>query len=159
MRSIFDRLRHALSFEIIALLLVVPLGAFIFHMPMHDIGVVSVVSATLATLWNIAYNYIFDASMQRFTGKTRKTGSQRICHAVLFEVGLLIVLMPFIAWYLGVSLWQAFLMDVSFAVFYVVYAFVFNWAYDRLFPLAEWDIIQPPAHLERAAVKADRREQ
>jgi hypothetical protein len=29
-------------------------------------------------------------------------------------------------------------MDVSFAVFYVVYAFVFNWAYDRIFPLPEW---------------------
>ena len=29
-------------------------------------------------------------------------------------------------------------MDVSFAAFYVVYAFVFNWAYDRLFPLPEW---------------------
>ncbi|MFN6986918.1 MAG: chlorhexidine efflux transporter, partial [Rhizobium oryzihabitans] len=25
-----------------------------------------------------------------------------------------------------------------FALFYVVYAFVFNWSYDRLFPLPEW---------------------
>ena len=48
------------------------------------------------------------------------------------------VLMPFIAWYLGISLWQAFVMDVAFALFYLVYAFVFNWAYDRLFPLPEW---------------------
>ncbi len=29
-------------------------------------------------------------------------------------------------------------MDVSFALFYVVYAFVFNWAYDAIFPLPEW---------------------
>lgn len=46
--------------------------------------------------------------------------------------------MPFIAVYLGISLWQALMMDISFAAFYMAYAFVFNWAYDRLFPLAEW---------------------
>lgn len=26
-------------------------------------------------------------------------------------------------------------MDVSFALFYLVYAFVFNWAYDWIFPI------------------------
>jgi uncharacterized membrane protein len=31
-------------------------------------------------------------------------------------------------------------MDVSFALFYVVYAFVFNWAYDRIFPLPDWQL-------------------
>lgn len=138
MRSLLDRLRHAFSFEIIALSLVVPLGAVAFHMPMHSIGVVGVVSATLATLWNIAYNFIFDVSLKRYTGTTEKTLRSRMLHAVLFEVGLLIGLLPFIAWYLGISLWQAFLMDVSFALFYMVYALGFNWAYDKIFPLPEW---------------------
>jgi uncharacterized membrane protein len=138
MRSVSDRIRHAISFEIIGLVLVTPLGALAFHMPMHDIGLVSLVSATIATAWNFIYNYLFDVVLQRVCGTTKKDGLARVCHAVLFEIGLLIVLMPFIAWYLGVSLWQAFVMDVSFALFYVVYAFVFNWAYDRIFPLAEW---------------------
>lgn len=138
MRSPLDRLRHALSFEIIALLLFVPLGALAFHVPMQDIGVVGVVSATLATLWNMVYNYAFDLALRRLTGTTRKTGRARLLHAVLFELGLLVVLMPFIAWYLGVSLWRALVMDMSFALFYMLYALVFNWAYDRLFPLPEW---------------------
>ncbi|MDT1064076.1 PACE efflux transporter [Paracoccus sp. CPCC 101403] len=138
MRSPLDRLRHALSFEIIALLLVTPLGAAVFHMPMHEIGVVGVVGASLATLWNMIYNYIFDLGLRRLTGTTRKTARIRVFHTVLFEAGLLVILMPFIAWYLGISLWQAFVMDVSFALFYMVYAFGFNWAYDRLFPLPEW---------------------
>jgi uncharacterized membrane protein len=43
--------------------------------------------------------------------------------------------MPFIAWYLGVSLLTAFWMDAAFSVFYLVYAFVFNWAYDLIFPI------------------------
>ena len=53
------------------------------------------------------------------------------------EIGLLFVLLPFIAWYLGISLTEAFLIDVSLAVFYLVYAFVFNWVYDVVFPVPE----------------------
>lgn len=138
MRSPIDRLRHALSFELIALLLVVPLGALVFRMPMEDIGIVSVVSATIATLWNLGYNALFDLALRRWRGTTLKTPAQRVAHAVLFELGLLVVLMPFIAWYLGLSLWQALVMDLSFAIFYMLYALAFNWAYDRLFPLPEW---------------------
>lgn len=55
--------------------------------------------------------------MQRLRGGTRKTTLIRVLHAVMFEVGLLFVLLPLFAWYLGISLWQAFLMDVSFALF------------------------------------------
>jgi uncharacterized membrane protein len=139
MRSVRDRIRHAICFEVIGLLLVTPLGALAFHMPMQDIGVVSLVSATLATAWNIVYNYLFDLALRRLTGTTRKGGLARVCHAILFEIGLLVVLLPFIAWYLGVTLWQALVMDLSFALFYVVYAFLFNLAYDRVFPLPEWE--------------------
>lgn len=138
MRSPLDRLRHALCFEIIALLIVVPLGAATFDMPLHDIGVVGVVSATIATLYNIVYNYAFDRALKHVAGTTLKTGPMRLLHAVLFELGLLFVLLPFIAWYLGISVWQAFVMDLSFALFYLLYALVFNWAYDKIFPLPEW---------------------
>lgn len=143
MRSTSDRIRHAISFEILALLLVTPLGAWVFSLPITDIGVVSVASATIAMLWNYVYNLGFDHAMQRLAGSTYKTVPIRVLHAVLFEAGILIVLAPFIAWYLGVGLWHAIVMDVSFSLFYLVYAFVFNWSYDRLFPIPEW---QQPAN-------------
>lgn len=139
MRTVIDRIRHAISFEIIGLILVTPLGALTFGKPMDDIGVVAFVSATIATAWNYVYNLAFDHMMLRACGDVRKTPALRVFHAVLFEAGLLVVLMPFIAWYLGVSLAHAFVMDASFALFYVVYAFVFNWAYDIIFPV-------PPHH-------------
>lgn len=138
MRTPLDRLRHALGFEILALLLMVPLGAMAFGIPLHDIGVVGVVSATLATLWNLIYNFGFDLALRRLTGTTWKPIHVRVVHTVLFEAGLLIVLMPFIAWYLGVSLWHAFVMDLSFALFYIIYALGFNWVYDSIFPLPDW---------------------
>lgn len=138
MRTVWDRIRHALSFEIIGLLLVIPLGALAFSKPIEDIGVIGVVGATLATLWNYAYNLIFDHAHKRFTGTTLKSRRMRILHAFLFELGLLIVLLPFIAWYLNISLVEAFIMDAAFALFYLVYAYVFNLVYDRIFPLPEW---------------------
>lgn len=138
MRSTSDRIRHAISFEIIGLALVTPLGALAFGMPLADVGVVGVAGATIATGWNYLYNLGFDHAMQRLTGGTRKSLAVRVLHAVLFEGGLLLALLPLIAWYLDVSLLEAFLMDVSFALFYLVYTFVFNWAYDRIFPLPDW---------------------
>ena len=138
MRKTADRIRHAISFELVGLALVTPLGALAFGMPMADIGVIGVAGATLATLWNYIYNLGFDQLMQRLTGGTRKSVAIRVLHAVMFEVGLLLALLPMIAWYLGISVVQALMMDVSFALFYMVYAFVFNWACDRVFPLPDW---------------------
>jgi len=138
MRSLPDRIRHAILFEIIGLALVTPLGALAFGQPMLDIGVLGAIIAVVATLWNLAYNYLFDLMLKHARGNTARGAAMRVFHAVLFEVGLLAVLMPLIAAYLGISLWQALMMDISFALFYMAYAFVFNWTYDRLFPLAEW---------------------
>ncbi|MBB6464400.1 PACE efflux transporter [Aminobacter carboxidus] len=137
MRTTLDRVRHAISFELIGLALVTPLGAWAFDMPMGDIGVVAIVSATIATIWNYLFNLGFDHLLVAIKGSVKKSLKVRVAHAVLFEVGLLAVLMPFIAWYLGISLLQALLMDASFALFYMVYAFVFNWAYDRVYPVEE----------------------
>lgn len=138
MRTVGDRIRHAVSFEIIGLAIIIPLAAWVFDKPMHDIGVLGVVSSLVATGWNYLYNLGFDHAMQRLRGSTRKTPVIRLFHALMFEVGLLGVLLPFFAWYLGIGLWEAFIMDISFAVFYFCYAIVFNWAYDCLFPLPEW---------------------
>ena len=137
MRATKDRIRHAVSFEIIALFIVTPVGAWVLGLPLLDVGIVSAVSATIATAWNYLYNLLFDHALLAARGDVRKTVPIRIAHAVLFEAGLLVVLMPFIAWYLGVSWMAAFVMDVSFAAFYLVFAFVFNWLYDVIFPVPD----------------------
>lgn len=138
MRTTPDRIRHAVSFELIGILLATPLAAFAFHLPGGDSAVIVVASATVAMVWNYLYNLGFDHAMTAWCGTTVKTTPIRIGHAVLFELGLLTIMLPLVAWYLGISLWQALIMDVALALFYMVYAFVFNWAYDRVFPLPEW---------------------
>jgi uncharacterized membrane protein len=135
MRKTLDRIRHAISFESIGILLVVPLGSIGFGMNVEDIGVVAIIAATIATLWNYIYNLLFDRAMKRWKGSVHKTVVVRIFHALLFEGGLLLVTLPLLAYYLEIGLWQALVMDVAFVVFYLVYAFVFNWGYDLVFPL------------------------
>lgn len=137
MRKTGDRIRHAISFEVIALALVTPLGAIVFGKPMLDMSVITILSATIAMLWNYVYNLGFDHAAMRLIGRVRKSILIRIFHAILFEAGLLIFLVPLIMWYLAIGIWPAFLMDISFSVFYLVYAFVFNWGYDVIFPLPE----------------------
>ena len=138
MRTTADRIRHAISFEVIGILLATPLGALVFNLHAGDSAVIVVGSATIAMAWNYIYNLGFDHAMTRLRGSTLKTVPLRVLHAVLFELGLLAMLMPLIALYLGISLWEALLMDLAFALFYMGYALVFNWGYDRLFPLPEW---------------------
>lgn len=135
MRSFPDRVRHTVLFEVLGLALVIPGGAMLFNLPATHMGVIGVGSATVATLWNFLYNLGFDHAMLRFIGHTRKSLALRVLHALLFEGGLLVLLLPPMAWYLGMGLWQTFVMDLAIVVFYVVYAFLFNLAYDRVFPI------------------------
>jgi uncharacterized membrane protein len=135
LRKTRDRIRHAISFEVIGLLSVTPLGAWAFGMPILDIGVVGIVGSTIATVWNYVFNLIFDHGMARFKGDVRKTVKLRVAHAVLFETGLTLILVPFVAWYLKIDLLQALIMDFSFVLFYLIYTFVFNWVYDLVFPV------------------------
>lgn len=138
MRTTRDRIRHAFLFELIGLALIIPLGGLVFGLPAETMGVIGLGSAMAATLWNYVYNLGFDRAMQRWLGHTRKSLALRVAHALLFEAGLLLILMPPIAWYLGITLLQAFVMDAAIAGFYVAYAFLFNLAYDRVFPLPQW---------------------
>lgn len=135
MRTTRDRIRHAISFEIIGLLIAIPLGSIGFGMHASEIGVLTIAAASLATVWNYVYNLGFDRAMLRLRGTVHKTVTTRIVHAVLFECGLLLATLPLIALYLGIGLWQALVMDLSFAAFYLIYAFVFNWAYDQIYAI------------------------
>lgn len=111
------------------------MASYVFKIPAAHMGVIGVGAATLATAWNFIFNLGFDHAMQRVVGHTRKSLATRLLHVALFEAGLLVMLLPPIAWYLGISLEKAFLMDLGTVGFYVVYAFGFNLAYDRIFPV------------------------
>ncbi len=135
MRTTADRLRHAIGFEVIGLLICIPLAVWAFGMEVHQLGVLAVGISLAATAWNYGYNRVVDRLMVRHLGRLDKTWGERVAHAAGFELGLLLITLPAAAWWLSVSLWEAFIIDAAMAVFYLVYAFVYNLAYDKAFPV------------------------
>ncbi|SEK37798.1 Uncharacterized membrane protein [Roseovarius nanhaiticus] len=124
-------------FEAVGLAIVIGFGGWLFGLATRDMSVIAVVSTTLATLWTYVYNLLFDRVMQARVGHTRKGLWLRVGHSVLFEIGLLTILVPFIALYLQIGLIEALLMDVAISLFYLVFAFGYNWLYDIVFPVPE----------------------
>ncbi|MDD9178747.1 MULTISPECIES: PACE efflux transporter [Aliivibrio] len=136
MRSRFDRIRHAIMFELIGLILIVGvLSQFGFEM--GHVGIMGVVFSLVATGWNYVYNILFDKYMMRKTGTTIKSTLNRVVHSLGFEGGLLFLTIPAMAWFLNISLLEAFILDIGLVVFYLFYAYVYNLAYDEAFPINE----------------------
>ncbi|MGO4304909.1 MULTISPECIES: PACE efflux transporter [unclassified Cupriavidus] len=135
MRTTGDRIRHTIGFELIGLMAFAPLASWVFGFALHQMGLIGAVASLIAAIWNYVYNLMFDKAMLRVTGQLRKTPAIRVLHAILFEGGLLLVFLPGVAWYLDISLIDAFIMDIAVAGFYMVYALIYNWVYDAIFPI------------------------
>ena len=97
-------------------------------------GVISAVSSAIAVAWNLAFNALFERWESRQSVRGRSL-ARRVAHALGFEGGLALMLVPLLAWWFDVGLWQALVMDLGLLLFFLVYTFVFNWGFDRLFGL------------------------
>lgn len=137
MRTTKDRIRHTLGFEVIGLIIFIPLASSASGFDSQLVGSMAVVGSIIAMLWNYFYNWVFDRVLLKLRGELDKTVLLRILHAFMFECGLLSLYLPLIAWYLHISLWSAFMMGVSMATFYLVYAFFYNLSYDKAFPISK----------------------
>ena len=136
MRTFADRVRHTVLFEIIGLIVCAPLASWILDKGIARVGSLSIVLSFTAMCVNYVYNLIFDMALIRIGRpiNIRPTWLRAI-HAILFETSLIILSVPMIAWWLDMTLLAAFLTDIGFTLFFLVYAFFYNWAYDALFPM------------------------
>jgi len=97
-------------------------------------GAMAVVPSTLAIVWNVTFNHLFEKWEAGQSVKGR-SAARRVVHAVGFEGGLALALIPLMAWWFDVSLWEATLMEAGLLLFFLVYTYLFNWAFDRIFGL------------------------
>jgi len=138
LRSPLDRARQVILFEIGGLVLVTPPFAWASGVAMREsVGLLAII-ALLAALWNAVYNTVFDWIEGRLTGRTAdlRPAIWRVVHACGFEGGLVLMSLPIVMGWTGMSWVEALVADVALALAYVAYAFVFNIAYDRVFPIA-----------------------
>lgn len=139
MRSLVDRIRQIALFEVIGLLLITPLFAWATTQPLWPSLGLMVLLAAIASVWNGLFGWSFDSIEIRLVGRKAdiRPPLWRALHALLFELGLTILTLPVLMFYTGMGLWPALTADIGLAITYTCYAYVFNWAYDQLFPIRD----------------------
>lgn len=132
MQGIKRRIVYLSSYEIFGLMISSFVISTLSGASLTHTGPLAIAITTLALTWNLFYNLIFEAWEKQQISRTR-TIKRRIIHAIGFQLTLIIFLIPLIAWWMNISLIQAFLLDVILIFIIPVYAFIFNWVFDKIF--------------------------
>lgn len=124
------RIIHALSYEVILLIIIAIALSFIFEVPMGVTGTLGVAMAVTSVIWNMIYNHFFEKYEKK--RQLKRTVPVRIMHAIGFEGGLMLVTIPMVAHAMNMSLFEAVLLDLSMTLCILVYTFIFQWCYDHI---------------------------
>ena len=128
------RVLQALLYEGIAVAVVAPTLAWVFDSPPLSALALTLATSAVALAWNYVYNTLFERWESRQAVRGR-SAARRLAHSAGFELGLVVLLVPLIAWWLDVTLWQALLADLGLMAFFFFYTMAFTWAFDRVFGL------------------------
>lgn len=134
MSPITRRVLQAILYEVIAIAVVGPTLSFAFDKPQASTFGLAVALSTIALTWNYAFNWIFERWESRQTVGGRSF-ARRLAHGAGFEGGLVVILVPVMSLWLDISPAAAFVANLGLLVFFLVYAIVFTWAFDRFFGL------------------------
>nr|WP_314262907.1 multidrug/biocide efflux PACE transporter [uncultured Moellerella sp.] len=129
-KSMSERILHAVSFEVIAIAITAPIGAWILGRSIFEMGSVAIVLSTIAMLLNVIYNMLFDRYWPLSKGP--RTIGVRVTHAIGFELSFILIGLPVVAIMLNITLWNAFMLELGFFVFFLFYTYAFNLAFDKL---------------------------
>ncbi|BEN12285.1 hypothetical protein SMETP3_27730 [Serratia marcescens] len=129
-KSLIERIVHAVGFEAIAVMVCAPLGAWLLNRSMVQVGALAVMLSTVAMLWNMVYNTVFDRLWP--VSRVVRNLKVRALHAVGFEAGFILIGVPIAAWMLSISWTQAFMLEIGFFLFFLPYTMAYNWLYDTL---------------------------
>jgi uncharacterized membrane protein len=135
-----DRLRYALLFEGILVVLTAVITALLFDRSVLSMGALSLVLSLVALVVNFVYNYCFDRfDVRNGRVPTERPRAWRIVHAIGFEATLVIINLPLLMWWMDWTLWKVLVFDIAAMACIVVYTYYFTLAYDRLFPIEQGD--------------------
>lgn len=129
-KSLRERIVHALLFEVIAVALCSPLFAWFTGHAVLDMGLLNMAISLMALVWNMVVTRVQDGLLAAYM--LDKTWRIRIAHALALEGGLAVGSITLATWWLNISLWQAFVLDMGILLFFMPYTVVYNWLYDRL---------------------------
>lgn len=134
MQGVKRRIVYVGLYELVAIILSAILLKMISSANAADSIGLAVAASAIAIMWNLAFNYGFERWEKHRKQQGRSLGV-RVLHAVGFEGGLVIFLVPVLAWWLDVSFIEALLLDLGLLAFFLFYTFAFNWVFDAVFGL------------------------
>lgn len=134
MQGLTRRWVHAVLYEAFAVLLTTTGLALMSEHGAATTAGLALATSAVALLWNALFNSLFERWEARQARRGRSL-ARRLAHGLGFEGGLVLLLVPLIAWWLQIGLWQALVMDLGLVLFFLVYTVAFNWAFDALFGL------------------------
>lgn len=129
-KSFRERIFHAVIFEVMANVIIALSLAWLMNVSVLQSGSLSVISALTATVWNFMFNRLFDALQKKH--QFQRTFLVRAIHAVGFETGLIITLIPVAMLMLDLTITEAFFVEIGLVLFFLPYTLLFNWLYDYL---------------------------
>ncbi|XGI81330.1 PACE efflux transporter [Enterobacter hormaechei] len=129
-KSAKERIFHAVIFEVMANVIIALSLAWLMNVSVLQSGSLSVISALTATIWNFIFNKLFDSLQKKY--QFERTFLIRAIHAVGFETGLIITLMPVAMIMLNLTVTEAFFVEIGLVLFFLPYTMLFNWIYDYL---------------------------
>ena len=126
----FERIFHALLFEITLLLIEAALVLAFSSAAVVTVSLLVVAMSTTAMLWNYLFNLLFD----HLFGQDRlaRTVLMRLAHSLLFELALVVVTTPMIMYALQLAWLEAMLSSAGLSLLALIYVFAFNWSFDLL---------------------------
>lgn len=124
------RIIHALSYEVILLVIIAIALSFIFDVPMEVTGSLGIAMAVTSVVWNMIFNHFFEKFEHNH--QLKRTIKVRILHAIGFEGGLMLATIPMVAYAMNMSIWQAIVLDFGLTMCILIYTFIFQWCYDHL---------------------------
>jgi uncharacterized membrane protein len=133
-RPALRRILYASSFEGGGILMSTALLLLMAETSAGGSFVFSALCSTVAMLWNLAFNAMFEAWEARQPTRGRSL-ARRSAHALLFEAGLLLALLPLTAWWFAVPVLTALAFEAVLIIAFLIYTWAFTWAFDRLFGL------------------------
>ena len=130
------RVLQAVLYEVFAIAFVGPVLSLAFDKPATSTLGLAFVLSSIALAWNYVFNAIFERweSRQPVGGRSLP---RRLAHGIGFEGGLVVMLVPVMAFWLDISFLNAFLANLGLLAFFFVYAVAFTWAFDRVFGLPQ----------------------
>jgi len=134
MQGLKRKVLYVISFEAIGITFCSITFTIVSGKGLVYVGLLSIASSIIAVVWNTVFTTVFEFWEKRQPVKGRSV-KRRLAHSFLFQLGLVAMLVPLMAWWLEMSLRRTLIMQVGIIMFFLAYTFLFNWVFDCVFGL------------------------